>query len=865
MKPRRIWIAALSLVLAPVALAAVEGVFELDLVDLDPIDTTPGPEQAAPPPAAYFVELKKRPSIEGTAVEELRAEKDALRGTLRAKGISFRERFAFEVVYNGLSVELTEADASAVSALPEVKAVHPVGSLSSPDAVVPAAVYEGTLVNAMEMVHAGAAWDAGLTGRGVRVGVVDSGLDYRHPDLGGLGLGEDHSGPGPDGTVVPWGRNPRIVAGWDFADDDADPFDCHGHGTLVTGNLAASGPGARGIAPEVDLGIYRVGQGPCTGNNFGTTADLVLAAVERAYLDGMDVINLSLGGPYYWGEEAVIQGLTRIVNHGVVVVAGAGNLATAFSTGSPANAEKVLAVASFDNAEGETMRARVHPGGRVLTALLVSDPRPVRGSTTPPLVDQGNGCPTTVITAAVSGKVALMDNGAVGCSVPLRYQAAADKGAVLTVFARPFDTYSWSAPALFSRGIPSVQIFKSDGDHLRALLAAGEQPTLTWLDEPTGRVAVTTGGLVSTFSSAGPTPDLLFKPELGAPGLYVRGVFPLHKGGYATWGGTSSATPIVAGAAALLLEARPNLPVAAVRSLLMGTARPARFSGNLGAGQVEQVHRQGAGVIDVEAALAASARVEPAALALGESEHGPVTRTLTVTNDAAAAVTFDVRHEPAVARGPTGAALVAPASVVAPAELTVAPGGSATLTVSIAPHAGLAPLSLYGGYLVLAPREGGGVLRVPYGGVAGDYQTLVAMGPGTAGFPWLARRVATSAGSPLTDFTRLASGGSFTFAGGDVPHLLVHLDHGARRLRIEAIDAGGAARRILEEEFLTRHASGGVFTDYAWDGNLHRGNKTAPAAAGTYVLRVSALKALGDEANPAHWEIWHSAPVTVIR
>ena len=233
--------------------------------------------------------------------------------------------------------------------------------------------------------------------------------------------------------------------------------------------------------------------------------------------------------------------------------------------------------------------------------------------------------------------------------------------------------------------------------------------------------------------------------------------------------GTSMSSPHVAGAAALLLqakngpEARHAYPSVNVRDRLQNSANPTPWSGNPALGFLEQSFRQGAGLLDIEAAILATVDVRPGKLSLGESEAGPQTRTLTIKNSGASAVTLDLSHAPALASGQKSftnyAAVTTFASFASVAfsadSVTVPAGGSATVDVTItAPPVADLPLGQYGGYVVLTPQGGGTDLSVPYAGFSGDYQALPVLTPTANGFPWLARLDAAG-----TTFTNLPTGG----------------------------------------------------------------------------------------------------------
>jgi len=271
-----------------------------------------------------------------------------------------------------------------------------------------------------------------------------------------------------------------------------------------------------------------------------------------------------------------------------------------------------------------------------------------------------------------------------------------------------------------------------------------------------------------------------------------------------------------------------------------------------------------------DAALATST-VTPSKLPLGESAAGPATRTLTVTNNGATAVTYNLSHTAALATGPntfTPSFFNAPSTVTfsVPA-VAVAAGGTATFDVTISPNAGLADRSLYGGYVVLTPQAGGQTLRVPFAGFKGDYQSIQVMTPTPNGFPWLAKVVGPN-------FVNQPSGASYTLVGNDVPYLLIHLDHQAARLQVEVRYASNGQPvhpvfyYVIDEEFLPRNATSTGFFAFPWDGTRQHNNgndKVKQVPNGQYILVVKVLKALGDPNNPAHTETFTTPVITLAR
>jgi minor extracellular serine protease Vpr len=809
---------------------------------------------------------------------ELRADREAFHAAARAAGVELRERFAYDDLWTGLSIETSAADAAALARLPDVSAVYPVEPLS----LAPTEVLDPELATALAMTGVDAVQsELGFTGAGVRVGLIDSGVDYHHADLGGC-----------------FGAGCRVATGWDFVGDtynasdpsapinrvpapDADPDDCNGHGTHVAGIVGANGS-VTGVAPGVTFSAYRIVG--CAGN---TTEDVFLAALERAYRDGARVINISLSGALQaWPQYPTSVAVSRLVAKGIVVVAAAGNAGAAglYALGAPAAGEKVIAVGAFDNSHFNARTFVVTPGGRRVPYLSVPDaaPPPATG-TSEPIVHVGRGCPAGSITptspadgylADPAGKVALIERGA--CTFGAKYQRAAAAGAAGVIFYA-----AANAPGLFvagglvDRGVFAAGIARADG----LALAALPQPVVASWESGVVQVPNPTGGVISPFSSFGAAADLSVKPDLAAPGGLVRSTYPLEKGGYATINGTSMAAPHVTGAAALLLQARPGTRAEDVRTLFQNSADPRNRTPNAADG-LDNVHRQGAGMLDVDDAIRAAAVVEPSSVALGEGAGGTTTRRIDNRSDQS--LEYDLSHVPAAATGPSTFSVsfaTLPAAVTfSPMSVTVPAGGRATVEVAVAANPALAERSLYGGYFVFTPRDGGQLYRVPYLGFKGDYQAI----PVLTVAPRLGKLVGTTVVPQPT-------GATYTLVGADVPYVDVHLDHQARRLEARILEAGSGQPvhpvfgNAFEQEYLPRASSPTAMTRFTWDGT--RGTdvlRFLPEAArrvvrgkfkehrwpvpdGTYRLELRVLKALGDASNPAHWETWLSPPVTLDR
>ena len=822
-------------------------------------------------PKRWFVELSGPAVVQGVTPRAVGREQAAFRQAAKAAGISVNEKFQYQTLWNGFSVEASFEDAGKLRAVPGVRAVYPVVEFDAPpkpEAGITPDVEASIVLTGVDIARS----ELGLTGEGVKVAIVDTGIDYDHPDLGGC------FGPGC-----------KVAYGYDFVGDNydasgrfgspipvpgPDPDDCNGHGTHVAGIVgasAASVDGITGVAPDVTLGAYRVFG--CAGSS---SADVIIAALERAYADGMNVINQSLGAAFQWPQYPTATVGDRLVELGVVVVASAGNSAAfgTFSGGAPGVGKDVIGVASFDNVS-QAVNVIESNGRDIGYGLMTfsADP-PTEGSEE--YVFVGQACNTDPLLADPAGKVALAVRGACAFSEKAAKAVAAGATGVIIHNSAPglfFGTLGASVPY----DAPVISISLEDGLFLRG---DGVVAEFTWTNR-SGRAPVPTAGLTSSFSSWGLAPTLELKPDLGAPGGLIYSTYPLELGGYATLSGTSMSAPHVAGAVAMLLEARPDTRAADVRDILQNTAKPTLWSLNDTIGFLEPVARQGAGMIDIVAAVNNQVHVSPGKLSLGESEAGPHAVSLTLSNSGDEDVTFSLGSQtnvitatrsipsgPSDNPGPTGIGYFGGASAVAfeAPSVTVTAGGTATVNATV--FTATAQDRIYGGYITLTSEDS--TLRVPYAGFLGDYQAINPLSEDAFGgvLPALAT---LESGSYFLEF----DGTSYTMQDGNVPYFLFNVGHHIERLEFEIVDAH-SLRRVhpvfpyyFSIDYLGRSSTRGTFFAVGWDGTREHsaGNsdlfKILPN--GDYRMNLRALKANGDRSNPDHWEIWTSPPITIAR
>lgn len=796
-------------------------------------------------PNRWLVELQGRSAAQLTADAE-------------KVGVDVDVRKSYGTAWKGVSVEVSDASVGRLAGVRGVTGIYPVLTVERP--VEPSATPQ--VEYAKQLTGADVAnEELGLTGGGIKVGIIDSGIDYNHPDFGGSGVNDERRDF----------RQSRVQDGYDFVGDAFDassdepaiatpwpdryPDDCGGHGTHVAGIVGANGA-IRGVAPDVTFGAYRV-----FGCDGSSDTEVIMAAMDQAAADGMDVVNMSLGASYAtWPSYPTAQAADRLVDRGVVVVVSQGNEGTngTFSGGAPSVADNVISVGSVDNSE--YMADYVTTGaGAELAVLTASD-----GGTFAPgasyellAADPITGC-EGIAPATGPGQAVLLQRG--GCTFHAKALAAQEaRYEAAFVFNNTPGVLNATVQGEPPITIPVGTLLQTDGEALRAEIGQDGSTTVTFSTEQK-RFDNPTGGQQSDFSSYGLAADLTLKPDVSAPGGSIYSTVPVESGGYDTMGGTSMSAPHVAGAAALLLQAHPDLDSFAVRDRLTNTADPFAWSGDSAA--QEPVHRQGAGMIDIPQAVRTDVRVEPGKISLGEGAAGPLTTQVTVRNDGAAARTFEVGVEHGVATvgspdNPDFYVLDADVDFSAD-SVTVPAGSTATFSVAIGEDFGVDG-AIYGGWIILSDSASRFV--VPFAGLSGDYQALTALDGALLAY--------------VTDdgLAEAEPFHTYTMEDGDFPVVYFNLAYPTYGVYFDVHRANpdGTKGAKVHSNFsnvatLLKQGRFAAPNTLVWDGTYQGNNgngRTRTVRDGDYVLEVRVLKALGDPRNPAHWETWDSPAMTI--
>jgi minor extracellular serine protease Vpr len=673
----------------------------------------------APPPLAAWAAARKlaaraapaRLDVAGAAsrayLARLSRAQRRVEARLRRAIPEARVSRRFRIVLDGLAVTLPVTRLPALVRLPFVRRAYP--SLR----------YTLALDRSPSVIGADVlARETGALGEGVKIGVVDDGVDATNPFLRATGFRYPPGFPRGNAAFT----TEKVIVARAFPGPGSGkpgrlPVDRKAsfHGThvagIAAGDVGTDAPpgddhpavsGLAGVAPRAWLGNYRVFTVPTPVGNVANTPEIV-AAFEAAVADGMDVVNFSGGGPETEpANDALVEAVRNVANAGVVPVIAAGNDRDDFglgTVGSPGTAPDAISVAAVSN---------THVFAPALSVTTAGAPASLRGipvqagpNRTPAawavidqtLVDVGSvvgvsghpvdrglcaeGRDPNDVTSdplpagSLNGLVALVSRGT--CTFASKEERARLAGAIGIVYVdnRPGE----ANPLPLELPIPAVMVSDLDGARLRAYLGGtgGRAPVrlgTTPLELETGR-----GGVVTSFSSAGPTAfghDL--KPDLAAPGGQVlSSTLPEFAGSpFAVFDGTSMATPHASGSAALLLQLHPGWTPRQVKSALMSTAGAAW--GDTARTAEASVLLEGAGLVSLPDAADPKLFTEPASLSFGRLRSGSAGLPLRVTDAGGGGGTWQVGVEPQAAPN---------AQVDVPSQLAVPPGGEADLAVVV--------------------------------------------------------------------------------------------------------------------------------------------------------------------------------------
>lgn len=521
----------------------------------------------------------KRVDLKSAKAKSARAQLVAIRNDfkqwLRTNAPKARVTSEYDVALNAVSVDLNGTDIATLRTAPGVVAATLQMNYEMLDAPIDPDL---ALINAISAWGGGGAATAGA---GVKVAVIDSGIDQTHPCFDGSGYPAYTGDKGEVGST-----NSKVVVAKVFnmrakaRGYVAFPAAGQEHGTHVAGTIAcepltpatvdgAAIPyGVTGVAPAAQLGNYNVFPGPETN----ARSEDILNALQAAYEDGMDLANMSLGGGANGVQDLLTHAVDNLDRGGMLVAISAGNEGPGlFTLGSPGSAERALTSGAYSVGHYTAIPVTI-PSRTVLTA---SGEFPLPASPLTAALSAVGGSTLSEACAALpagslTGKIALVSRGTCVFSQKVMNAQAAGAVAVIVVNNRAGGPTAMAVTTTFPSTIPAVMAGQADLVDLTN--ADGQSATIG--SQPVYVYDAASAGLMESFSSQGPSDvDFRVKPDVVAPGGNVLSSIPGNK--WAFYSGTSMSSPHLAGMAAVVKSQHPLWSAADIRSAIVNTANAA--------------------------------------------------------------------------------------------------------------------------------------------------------------------------------------------------------------------------------------------------------------------------------------------------
>ena len=450
--------------------------------------------------------------------------------------------------------------------------------------------------NSVPYVGTGVPRMDGIDGTGIKIAVIDTGVDFNHPDLFG------------------WGPDGKVVGGHNFIQENQLPIDNNGHGTKVAGVIAADG-NTLGVAPKAKILAYKVSE-----DGEGVSSELIMKAIKKAIEDKADIINISLG--VNTTNSKIDSAVNYALDNGVFVVTAAGNDGPELKTiGSPGRNFGSVTVGATYNNMTSSLIATFSADGKEFTVI------PMVGSskTEEPIVGKiifgGFGKIDDLKEMDVKDSILIVERGSniegelLFFSIKEMNAANAGAKALIVYNNEPGIflgelVHEFSEPE-YTPQIPVVSVDREEGLEIVELIKNGNEGMMSLFYNP---------DFVAHFSSRGPVSPFYMKPDIVAPGAYINST--QNNASYNFTSGTSFAAPHVSGAAALLLQKNPELQNHEIKSLLLTTVQPVTDA----YGQKFSLHESGAGRLDIANAYNAKLIISPPSFAINLSTDHPTAK-----------------------------------------------------------------------------------------------------------------------------------------------------------------------------------------------------------------------------------------------
>jgi minor extracellular serine protease Vpr len=643
---------------------------------------------------------------------ELNAGRNEFKRWLRANAPRARVTSEYDVSLNAVAVQLNGTPLATIAAGPMVQSAEY------------NALYYPNLSETYKIINASDAWTAAggraTAGAGIKIGDIDTGIDETHPFFDPTGFSYPPGFPKCDELDSNSHRededcryvSPKVIVAKVFYNKarqqglDAQAVQDHGVHTAgiaagVTGQTAVvngvSIDDMSGIAPGAWLGNYNV----FPGDVLSARSEDILNAVDAAVEDGMDVLNLSLGGTFHGNQDLLALGLDNAVDAGVVVAVAAGNSGPGQRTlESPGRARKIITVGGSTNQHFVGQPFTYPAGGGTTVGAAVGDFDPLPAMSFDLFDTQSNGC--AGVDPGAAGKLAIIDRGVCTFSQKVANAKAAGAIAVLIINNVAGDPIAMARTAGFDDDIPAVMIGKNEGAALRTSGATTASAEATFQEF----VTPANKDIAYGNSSQGPTlVDFAVKPDIASVAVNVLSSItcvgkpagcPDDGSGWAFFTGTSMATPHIAGSAAVLLQLHPDWSPAQIKSALVNHAELVVKDAVTGTHDVGPT-LQGGGRENLSISADGTTWMDPVSASFGRVTVGhPTSVTITLSNPTGTDETFSVsvtKFTPDTFGGTVpliwnaGILSAGDNRITVPGSINVPANGSTTMTVTV--NAGL--------------------------------------------------------------------------------------------------------------------------------------------------------------------------------
>lgn len=432
----------------------------------------------------------------------------------------------------------------------------------------------------------------GIDGNGIKIAVIDTGIDFNHPDLFG------------------WGPDGKVIGGYNFIQEGEPPLDTNGHGTQVAGIIAADGQ-LVGVAPKAKILAYKVSE-----NGEAVSSDLIIKAIDKSIEDGADIINISLG--VNKTNASIEHAVNRALEKEIFVVVAAGNDGpTPQTIGSPGrNYDSVTVGATYNNLTSSLV-ATLEVNEKPYTVIPMVGSSKLNEPIVGKIIFGGYGKEKDLKDINATDSILLVERGS-DIQGDLLYFSTKEKNAAIAG-AKALIVYN-NEPGIFlgelihefvesdyKPQIPVVSMDRKEGLEIKESLQENKASLHLFYNPD----------FIAHFSSRGPVSPFYIKPDIVAPGAYINTT--QINGGYNFTGGTSFAAPHVSGAAALLLEKYPNIHHHEIKSLLLTTTEPVSDA----YGQEFSLNDSGSGRLNIAKAFQAKLIITPPNFVINLSSDNP--------------------------------------------------------------------------------------------------------------------------------------------------------------------------------------------------------------------------------------------------